>query len=117
MSGADRRPLDQLVMRLHAAKGKSMKLWLLLPAKPLPVNDNPWEPWFDKAFGFVVRAITEEDARTVAHNEAGNENRGEFLRTKTANTKAPWLDARYSTCVELLPDGEPGLVMKDFAAA
>lgn len=94
-----------------------MKLWLMRPVKGLDKNDNPWEPWYDKAFGFVVRAETEEEARDFAHAEAGAENRGQFLGEKTANTKMPWKDARYSTCTELLPDGESGVVMQDFAAA
>ena len=29
----------------------------------------------------------------------------------------PWLDPALSTCVELLPDGSVGVVMKDFASA
>lgn len=36
-----------------------MKLWLLRPVVGLDENDNPWWPWYDKAFGFVVRAETE----------------------------------------------------------
>lgn len=82
-----------------------------------PVGDNPWKPWYDKAFGFVVRAETEEDARKWAHEEAGDENRGEFMRGKTANTTTPWLDPKYSTCVELSGDGPLGVVMRDFASA
>ena len=94
-----------------------MKLWILRPVEGLDKKDNPWEPWYDKAFGFVVRAETEEDAREFAHSGAGYENRGEFLSTKTANTNQPWKDAKYSTYTELLPEGEAGVVMLDFAAA
>ena len=94
-----------------------MKLWLLRPVGGLDENDNPWGPWFDKAFGFVVRAETEAEARELAHAEAGDENRGEFLSAKTANTNQPWKEAKYSTCTELLPDGEAGVVMQDFHAA
>ncbi len=50
-----------------------MKLWLLRPNKNLSENDNPWKPWYDKAFSFVVRAETEEDARKLAHKNAGSE--------------------------------------------
>ena len=94
-----------------------MKLWILRPVKGLDKNDNPWEPWYDKVFGFVVRAETEDEARAFAHAEAGDENRGEFLYRKTANTNQPWMDAKYSTCTDLLPEGDAGVVMQDFAAA
>ncbi len=94
-----------------------MKLWILRPADNLTNNDNPWEPWYDKSFGFVVRADTEAEARDFAHAEAGDENRDEFMGQKKANTREPWKDAKYSTCVELLPEGRPGVVMRDYASA
>jgi hypothetical protein len=94
-----------------------MKLWLLRPVDGLAKNDDPWEPWYDKAFGFVVRAETEAEARALAHAEAGDENRGLFLRARIADTAQPWMDAKYSTCTELLPEGAAELVMKDFASA
>ncbi len=90
-----------------------MKLWLLRPVEGLDKKDNPWEPWYDKAFGFVVRAETEDEAREFAHAAAGDENRS----AKTANTSEPWKDAKYSTCTELMPDGDAGVVMQDFADA
>lgn len=95
-----------------------MKLWLL-QAKDgkLPNDDNPWEPWYDKAFGHVVRAETEEAAREIAHENAGDENRGEFMRKEIAKTKQPWKDQKYSTCVELTAEGTRGLVLTDFHAA
>jgi hypothetical protein len=80
-------------------------------------GDNPWDPWYDKAFAFVVRAATEEKAREIANSEAGDENRGEFLGGKIANTKGPWLDAKYSTCKILTAKGDEGMIMRDFAAA
>jgi len=63
-----------------------MKLYFLYPVENLPDNDNPWEPWFDKAFGFVVRAKNKDEARKFANEEAGDENRGEFLNNKIADT-------------------------------
>ena len=93
-----------------------MKLYILRPVEGLG-NDNPWEPWYDKAFGFVVRADSADQARQFANEDAGDENRGMFLSKKTANTTAPWTDEKYSTCEELKADGEAGVVMKDFAAA
>ena len=94
-----------------------MKLWILRSVENLPKGDDPWEPWYDKAFGFVVRAETEEEARKFAHEEAGDENRGTFLGGKTADTNSPWLEAKYSTCVELPTEGEAGVVLQDFHAA
>ena len=75
-----------------------MKLWLLKPYED-------WEPWFDKAFGFVIRAETEEAARAIASENAGDEG------------GTPWLLSSHTSCVELLPEGESGLVLRDFAAA
>jgi hypothetical protein len=85
-----------------------MKLWILRPVENLPKGDDPWEPWYDKAFGFVVRAETEEKARKFAHEDGGYE---------TADTNSPWLEAKYSTCDELPTEGEAGVVLQDFHAA
>lgn len=84
-----------------------MKLWLLRPVKDLPDGDNPWEPWYDKCFGFVVRAKTEDDARQIAHAEAGDENR----------KSTPWLDPKYSTCEPLVNKGDAGMIIQDVASA
>lgn len=92
-----------------------MKLWLLQPVEGLDMEDDPWEPWYDKAFGFVVRAETEDEARELAHAGAGDEE--EFFSRKTANTTHPWKDAKYSTCTELRTEGEAGVVIRDYASA
>lgn len=86
-----------------------MKLWLLQP-RNLPKDEakNPWEPWYDKTLGFVVRAETEQDARQIADENGMEENRG---------GKHPWLDAALSTCEELTADGEPGMILEDHAGA
>ena len=94
-----------------------MKVYELIPVENLPLNDNPWEPWYDKNFGFIIRGENEKEAREIANENAGDENRGEFLREKTANTKTPWLDEKYSTCIEISGNGEKGLIMQDFARA
>ncbi len=75
-----------------------MKLWLLRP-----VDD--WEPWYDKAFGFVVRAETEGRARELASADAGNEGAG------------VWLNADETTCEELSDDGPEAVVIQDFKSA
>lgn len=94
-----------------------MKLYVLRPIEVLLKNDNPWEPWYDKAFGFVIRAETPDRARQIAHENAGDENRGEFAGRPRANTKTPWLDKKYSTCEELKEGGEEELIVRDFASA
>ena len=94
-----------------------MKLWLIKAREDLPADDNPWEPWYDKNFGFVVREETEEGAREIAHENAGDENRGVFSGKEISKTKEPWRDVKYSTCTELNAHGEQGLVLKDFCAA
>jgi hypothetical protein len=92
-----------------------MKLYLLQPIH-IP-GDDPWEPWYDKAFGFVIRANSYETARSIANENAGDENRGEFLSTKISETKNPWLDERYSSCIELSPSGPEEMIIRDFASA
>lgn len=94
-----------------------MKLFKLRPMENLAENDDPWVPWYDKCFGFIIRAKTEEEARKIAHKNAGDENRGEFMGEKISNTKTPWLDDTYSTCVELEKDGESGVIIEDYRSA
>lgn len=94
-----------------------MKLWLLRPMPNLPKGDNPWDPWYDKTFGFVIRAKTEVDARALADKNAGSENRGRFLDKRIAKTTTPWTDPRYSSCVELTKRGEAGVIIEDNHAA
>lgn len=96
--------------------GTDTKLWILVACDGLPDDDNPWNPWYDKVFGFVIEAASAEQARELAHAAAGDENRGEFLGKEVASTKTPWLDSKYSTCFVLKPIGETEIVMKDFRA-
>ena len=84
-----------------------MKLWLLKPVEGLGV-DSPWYGIYDCANGFVVRAETEDDARSFADSQGGDETRRPFHDT--------WLQPKYATCEELTGDGEPGVVLCDFNA-
>ena len=84
---------------------KKLKLWLL---KPHNESEYPWEPWYDKAFGFIVRASSEQEARKMATKDSG---------TETRYVADAWLDNEYSTCVELIPDGSIGVIIRDFKAA
>lgn len=86
-----------------------MKLWLLRPIK----HDHPlWDPWYDKAFGFVVSAKTEERARELAQGDGGDE-------VGCGDKRHPaWTDPANSTCQEIVADdiGE-GVVIRDYASA
>lgn len=68
-----------------------------------PVED--WKPWYDKAFGFVVRAASVADARIFAATEHGDEG------------ECAWLDPLQTTCELLTADGEAGTVLRHFASA
>lgn len=79
-----------------------MKLWLL---RPISDEHSVWVPWYDKTFGFVVRAEDEDSARKYAAEEAGYEG-GDV-----------WLDPNFTTCEELTPEGDPGIVIEDYRSA
>ena len=89
-----------------------MKLFLLRPKEGLTGDDNCWDPWYDKSFGMVVRAKTEIAARMIADSNAGAEN-----GCKDKTSKNPWLDKKFSTCVELTAEGELEMIIQDFATA
>jgi hypothetical protein len=94
-----------------------MKLWLLRPNDSLESNDNPWEPWYDKCFGFVIRAETEGEARHIASQNGGDENDTVYFgNQETVDLKA-WLNQKYSTCLEITPDGKKGIIMSDNRSA
>lgn len=95
-----------------------MKLWLLKPREDLSPKNNLWEPWYDKAFGFVVRAESEDQARQLANKNAGDE-KFEQLEGYGASPGSPnaWLDAKYSTCEELSADGKAEVIIRDYASA
>lgn len=39
-----------------------MKIFVLKPKDELPINDDPWNPWFDRVFGFIIEANNEKEA-------------------------------------------------------
>lgn len=92
-----------------------MKLWLLRPAANLAAGNNPWKPWYDRTFGFVIRADSEKAARAIADDEGGPECGSRFGLNKGIPA---WTDPAYSTCIELLPEGgDEGVIMQDTARA
>lgn len=93
-----------------------MKLFLLRPKEDLPADDNPWDPWYDKAFGFVVRAENETKARALANSEGGDETgKRNIIIYRTGGD--PWLDPKYSSCKELSQEGDEEIIMRDYAKA
>lgn len=90
-----------------------MKLYLLRPVGYTVHNDTVpkdsiWDPWYDKAFGFVISASSPNEARALAHARGGDENR---------SLLNPWLDPKQSTCTILKPTKESQIIIRDFAAA
>ncbi len=75
-----------------------MHLYLLKPIKP-------WEPWYDKVFGFVIRAEGEAEARWIASKKHGDEGR------------EVWLDPLQTSCVNLEESLDKGLILRDMRSA
>lgn len=91
-----------------------MALWRLTPRSDTlwwcVEGKDPWQPPFDCAFGFVVRASDEEEARWTAHQAGGEEN-------AALPDVSPWLDAAYSACEKLDPEGSPEVLLVNFRHA
>jgi hypothetical protein len=64
-------------------------------------DEAPGGEW-DCNNGFVVRAETTEKARWLCSLNPGEEG------PKT------WVNPEYSTCEEILPTGEEGIILEDF---
>lgn len=84
------------------------KLWILKARNDLTPDIDPWEPWYDKAFGFLISATTEQEARELANSNAGGEN---------FESPTVWLDPKYTTCRLAEPTQETSILLKDFRAA
>lgn len=95
------------------------KLWLLKPRPELIAENkpydktNPWVNWYDRAYGFVVRAKSETKARQIADCYAGDENRSSG---NLDELRRPWLDPKMTICDELTTDGKLGLIVRDYHA-
>lgn len=92
-----------------------MKIFHLYPKENIE-GENPWSPWYDKVFGFVVRAENEEEARKLANEEGRNEN-CDIRHTVNRTGGKPWLDSNFSECVELTEKGDKGVIIRDLAGA
>jgi len=84
--------------------------------RPIEENNAAWKPWYDKSFGFVIRAKTEERARQIANNNGGDET-GNIYNDIYRVGGDPWLDSKQSTCIILNSIGEEELIIHDFASA
>lgn len=89
------------------------KLYILRPVK----DDPQWEPWYDKAFGFVVCATSHLEARKLAQAEAGDETQGEWKEGEGYSEVNVWLDPVHTSCTELKPANKSEVIMQDFHAA
>jgi hypothetical protein len=67
-----------------------MKIWLLEAID----GSEYFDPWYDKMFGIVVVAESEEKARLLAAEAKADEG------------KQPWLSPEHTSCEEILTDVE-----------
>ena len=83
-----------------------MKLYLLRPRLGL-LHPNPFGG-YDSYDGFVVRALSETDARQLVTDETSGDERW--------NYPDAWTSSTWSTCEELTASGEQEIIMADFNA-
>lgn len=55
-------------------------------------EEGLWDPWYDKAFGFLIAADDETEARTMASNAHSSYEH---------EMKAAWLNPELTTCKEI----------------
>jgi len=72
-----------------------MNLYVLRPIKE-------WDPYYDMAWGFVIKAHSAKEARVLAQSEAGDEGDN------------AWLDSEITTCKQLQSTGKVEIVLRDF---
>lgn len=82
-----------------------MKIWNL---EPINSDGGYWDPWYDKVFGVVVAAESEDEARKIAQENGGCESRYD---------QQPWLDSKLTTCIELNENTAGGLICQDYRSA
>jgi hypothetical protein len=79
-----------------------MKLWILRPIKTM---NSPWDPWYDKCFGMVIRAESEKLARSLASRHCGAEG------------SEPWQNPTQSSCEIIDREGPEVVLISDIASA
>ena len=88
----------------EAIREVEMKLWILRPKEGLKGVDDKWRGVCDTAYGFVVRAESERQAREFAAADRGDEG------------ESAWLNPLYSDCKPLSARGVPGVIIRDYTA-
>ena len=59
-------------------RSNRVKLYILRPVK----DAKEWDPWYDKAFGFVVSASSVKQARMLAADRCGDEGKAAWLSSR-----------------------------------
>jgi len=80
-----------------------MKLWLL---QPVDMTSPPWYRKYDVALGFVVRAESERDARSLVRKPFGVGDEGDDV----------WASSNITTCTELKAEGPAKIIISAFHA-
>jgi hypothetical protein len=83
-------------------EGEMNKLWILDRVTPQPLPQG-WRR-YDCVYGVVVRARTEDEARSYAANASGDEG------------KDTWMDPTRATCFQIPQDGDSGVLLRDYRA-
>ena len=92
--------------RLAGAIMTQLRIFVLKAREDLPNTDNPFRPWYDKTFGVVVRAGSEDSARCLVSEELG-----------PTEGRDVWMLPHYTECLELTGCGESEIILTDFRSA
>ena len=84
-----------------------MKLYILRQVKE-------WEPWYDTARGFIVRAESEQAARQLIYDYSKDCGIWQDDLKSGYEGKEVWLNPELTTCTELNPKGKSEIIMRDF---
>lgn len=81
-----------------------MKLFLLRRCLPDDVVVDPWNPPYDKVFGFVVRAESECAARRLICDSEETGDEGDKV----------WMSPEFTLCVEITVKGFREIILRDY---
>ena len=102
--------LRRAIVRAAAEVGRAimtqLRIFVLKAREDLPNTDNPFRPWYDKTFGVVVRAGSEDSARCLVSEELG-----------PTEGRDVWMLPHYTECLELTGCGESEIILTDFRSA
>ena len=84
----------------------SKTVWILKPKDDRETTDepDPWQPWYDKCFGMVIRAETETQARVVAQEAAKDETTISPVHhnvDKRVRDRKVWTDESLTICIPI----------------